>query len=333
MSFLTFLNTLPFFLGGSGGGKFSTETVGGKMHAKQITVKLSKAGSLHYKIGLTQHYKAVSLKIVGEINGTDWRLIRHLAGRDFNGQSTSGKLMALDLSEAKIVSGGDNYSYRCLTSDNALGNLAFEGCRRLTGLSLPSGITSIGVSAFEDCSGLTDLSVPSGVTSISHNAFKGCSRLTSLSLPPGLTSIASSSFHGCSRLTSLSIPSGVTSIGSNAFEGCSRLISLSLPPGLTSIASSSFHGCSRLTSLSIPSSVTSIGSNAFEGCSGLTSLYIYSEHFSKLGKDIFKGCNAKKCTLYVPVGTTDAFWLSEFGYFKNIVEFDPTDILYNHKNP
>ena len=42
--------------------------------------------------------------------------------------------------------------------------------------------------------------------------------------------------------------------------------------------------------------------------------------------DAFKGCDAKKCTVYVPMGTYDDYWLSDFGYFENIVEFDATGI-------
>lgn len=45
-----------------------------------------------------------------------------------------------------------------------------------------------------------------------------------------------------------------------------------------------------------------------------------------MGSDVFHGCDAKKCTVYVPKGTYDDYWLSEFGYFENIVEFDPTGI-------
>lgn len=45
-----------------------------------------------------------------------------------------------------------------------------------------------------------------------------------------------------------------------------------------------------------------------------------------MGRDVFLGCDAKKCTVYVPKGTYDDYWLSEFGYFENIVEFDATSI-------
>ena len=115
-------------------------------------------------------------------------------------------------------------------------------------------------------------------------------------------------------------------IGDLAFEGCSGLTSLTLPSGLTEIGSCTFRGCSGLTSLTLPSGVTKIGYYAFEGCSGLTSIYVYTEKLPDMGRDVFDGCDAKKCTVYVPKGTYDDYWLSEFGYFENIVEFDPTGI-------
>lgn len=318
---------------------------------KQIIVKLDEAGTLPGKIGSSKIYKITNLKIVGKINGTDLQLIRDMAGCDFYGSSTNGKLAILDLTEAKIESGGDAYyvSYSCRTMDDELGDYAFYGCKSLTSLFLPSSIISIGYYAFEDCSSLTSLSVPFGVTSIRDRAFSGCKSLTGLSLPSGITSIGDYAFWGCSSLIRLSLPCSVTSIGNSAFEGCSGLVSLSIPIGVTSISdyafsdcksltsfslpvsvssigNGAFLGCSSLTSLVFPSSVVSIANFAFEGCKGLTSLYVYAEKLPKMGTDVFGGCDAKQCILYVPKGTYDDYWLSEFGYFENIVEFDVAGI-------
>ena len=331
-------------------GSLSIQAADGLI-TKQITIKLDEAGTLPNKIGSTKKFQITNLKIIGEINGRDLQMIREMAGKDVRGNDTDGMLSVLDLSDAKIVEGGgyningfyyptsndkigDNAFCDCsgLTSltlpsgVTEIGNAAFEGCSGLASLTLPSGVTKIGYSAFEGCSGLTSLTLPSGVTEIGNAAFEGCSGLASLTLPSGVTKIGYSAFEGCSGLTSLTLPSGVTEIGNAAFEGCSGLTSLTLPSGVTKIGNAAFEGCSGLTSLTLPSGVAKIGDYAFHGCSGLTSIYVYAEKLPNMGNDVFEGCDAKKCTVYVPKGTYDDYWLSEFGYFENIVEFDPTGI-------
>ena len=149
---------------------------------KQITIKLEKAGTLPDRIASSEKYKITNLKIIGEINGTDLLMIRDMAGRNYTGNSTDGKLSVLDLSEAKIVKGGDYYykddywwsnSKNYYTSYNVIGDHAFQDCSGLTSLTLPAGITSIGDDAFWGCSGLTSLTLSAGITEISSGAFHG----------------------------------------------------------------------------------------------------------------------------------------------------------------
>ena len=148
---------------------------------EQITIKLEKAGTLPDSIGSSRKYNITNLKIIGEINGTDLSMIREMAGRNFSDDSTPpAKLSLLDLSEAKIVEGGDSYYYNYNTSNDVIGSNAFYKCSGLTSLTLPAGITSIGDEAFVDCSGLTSLNLPAGITSIGSEAFYGCSGLTSI---------------------------------------------------------------------------------------------------------------------------------------------------------
>ena len=150
----------------------------------QVTIKLDEAGTLPNKISYDQKNLITNLKIVGEVNGTDWNYIREMAGRDFKGEKTDGKLSILDLSEAKIVAGGDAYarfSENYYTSNDKLGDYAFYGCSGLTSLTIPSSVTSIGDKAFYSCWMLNSLTIPSSVTSIGDEAFYGCIRLTSLS--------------------------------------------------------------------------------------------------------------------------------------------------------
>ena len=184
---------------------------------KQITIKLEEAGTLPNKIGSSKKYLITNLKIVGEVNGTDWKMIREMLGYN---------LSVLDLSEAKIVEGGDyyyndypynNYSY---TSNDEIGDYAFSFCSRLTSLTLPAGITSIGKYAFQGCSGLTSINLPAGITEIGEGAFSECSGLTSLNLPAGITWIGERAFMDCSGLTSINLPDGITSINYGAFYNC-----------------------------------------------------------------------------------------------------------------
>lgn len=215
-------------------GCLSIQAADDGLVTKQITIKLDKAGTLPDRISESKKNLITNLKIVGEVNGTDWKFIREMAGCDYDMNITDGKLSILDLSDAKIVEGGSDYWEGSYTSNDNLGDHAFYGCNGLTSLTIPSSVTSIGDYAFYECCGLT--------------------------------------------------------------------------------------------SLSIPSSVTSIDWGTFFGCSGLTSIYAYPEKLPKLGTGVFYRCDAKNCTVYVPTGTYDDYWLSEFGYFDNIVEFDPAGI-------
>ena len=266
---------------------------------KQITIELERAGTLPDRIGSSRKYKITNLKIIGEINGTDLRMIREMAGRDYIGNSTDGKLSVLDLSEAKIVEGGDcyytdYYNNSYYTSNDVIGSYAFYGCSGLTSLTLPAGFTEIGYNAFSGCSGLKEVRFCIN-DNLDTYLTKGHPYIN--------VDCGIKYYINDKEITSIEIPSNVTTLGNYVFQGCSGLTSLTLPAGITEISE-----------------------GVFKGCSGLTSIYVYAEKVQKIGSDVFVGCDAKKCTVYVPMGTYDYYWLSEFGYFENIVEFDVTGI-------
>ena len=333
-------------------GCLSIQAANEELITKQITIKLDKAGTLPDKIASSEMYKITNLKITGEINGTDWKMIREMAGSNYKGEPTEGKLSVLDLSEARIVNGGGDYyyyDYNCYTSNDVIGKCAFYGCSGLTSLTLPAGITEIRNYAFRGCSGLTSLILPAGITYISAGAFYGCSGLTSLTIPTGVSIINEYAFYDCSSLTRLDLPSSIREIYHSAFMNCRNLTSLTIPSNVTYISSRAFSGCSSLKNITLPTRIFGIGDNAFYGCSnlnsltlsyelreineyafcdcnGLTSIYVYADKVPKMREDVFKGCDAKKCTIYVPKGTYGDYRSSDFGYFENIVEFDATDI-------
>ena len=201
-----------------------------------------------------------------------------------------------------------------------IGNYAFDGCTRLTSITIYNGV-KIGNHAFSDCTSLTKVNIRpsiigseafSGCTSltsitidndvkIGSGAFKGCTSLTEVNIPYAKI-IGDEAFSGCRGLTSVRIPKSVTSIGNATFSGCSSLTSLTIPNSVTSIGGDAFDGCSGLTSLTIPNSVTSIAYATFSGCRGLTSLTIPNS-VTLIGGYAFNGCSGLT-SITIPEGVT-----------------------------
>lgn len=141
-------------------------------------------------------------------------------------------------------------------------------------------------------------------------------------------------------MTSLIIPSSVTEIGGAAFKGCSSLVNLYykidekietyLRYGHLYInvecGIEYYLNDKKITSVAIPSTITELGRYAFQNCRDLTSVYV-SWQFPIPTGSAFYGVDISKCTLYVPQGTEQDYWLSPgWGDFGKIVEFDATGI-------
>ena len=105
----------------------------------------------------------------------------------------------------------------------SIGDDAFNGCNKLTNITIPNSVTSIGSFAFHYCDNLTNITIPDSVTSIGIYAFDGCDNLTSAIIGNNVTSIGNFTFQYCISLTNITIPDSVTSIGNKAFDGCNNL--------------------------------------------------------------------------------------------------------------
>jgi len=213
--------------------------------------------------------------------------------RDFVTMNEATALKVIDLSGANIIAYTGTWGTAGINSNsysaNTIPHYAFLNCIKLTSITIPSSVTSIGDGAFEGCTGLTSITIPLHVTSIASGAFSGCAGLTSINIPSSVTSIASGAFSGCTRLTSIDIPSSVTYIGGGAFADCAGLTWIDIPSSVTSIGEEVFFSCNSLSSITIPSSVTSIGANAFEYCWNLISTTIPSS-VDSIGNYAFSDC-------------------------------------------
>ena len=76
--------------------------------------------------------------------------------------------------ELKLEENGTKYGYNAsLITDTSIGDSAFSRCFKLTSITIPDGVTSIGDYAFEECS-ITSITIPNSVTSIGDRAFSEC---------------------------------------------------------------------------------------------------------------------------------------------------------------
>ena len=175
------------------------------------------------------------------------------------------------------------------------------------------------------------------VETLSSYAFNTCQALTSVYIPASCTSIDFNPFAGCTALKEIVVeesnPNYSSADGILYDKGKTTLISwptaegdIDIMPSVTTIENSAFGGCSALTSVDIPASVTMIGDYAFDRCSSLTSVYCHWDEPLECEPG-FEETVYENATLYVPVGTTDAYRsVSPWDKFINIEEKDYSGI-------
>ena len=269
--------------------------------SEPVFVEVQSAGSLSSLIEDSQKNQITDLTITGNLNGTDIRFIREMAGRDVEGNETEGTLSVLDLSGATIVSGGDYYYkqyFEYKTSDNEIGENMFIDC------------------------GLSSIVMPDDITVIGTGAFKGCANLVSASISEKVTNIKSSAFEGCSQLESVVFPQNITELGSLSFKGCKALKTFTFPK-VTSLADEILSVCDALVSVTIPETVTAVGSLVFAGCIKLAEIHVAASLPPDIGWSWqpFQNVDKNTCKLFIPAGSLASYnSAKEWGDFTNKIE-------------
>jgi hypothetical protein len=92
---------------------------------------------------------------------------------------------------------------------------AFSYCTSLKEITFPSTLTQLGCTnggygVLESCTRLTTVSIPGSVQSIGDKAFSWCTSLTDVVIQEGVVTLGSGIFDGCSALERISLPASIT---------------------------------------------------------------------------------------------------------------------------
>ncbi len=198
---------------------------------------------------------------------------------------------------------------------------AFYGCSKLANVNLHEGITTINSRAFFNCK-LTNITIPSTVTSIGNGAFKGnpttsvtwlpknCSigtddsapfystnsQITSFTFGDSVQAIPAYLCKSMNLIDTIVLPPSVKSLGTYAFAFCTRLKSINLPVTQQTLPVSFLEGCTSLESIELPATLTTISSDAFYGCSKLANVNLH-EGITTINSRAFYNCKLAEVTI------------------------------------
>lgn len=129
---------------------------------------------------------------------------------------------------------------------------------RITSVSIPASIVSIGACAFQDAN-LGAVTIPDSVLAIKHSAFytstgQGYSNVTSLTLGSGLATLDANAFFN-TAITEVVLPASVTAMNEGVFSQAQSLVSVTIkattPP--SGVDSNTFYGSGAGLKIYVPS--------------------------------------------------------------------------------
>ena len=180
-----------------------------------------------------------------------------------------------DESIPKFISRCENYGTSPIRQFIEMGVLSDYMGQYIEGhFDIPDGTKKIGDDSFTGLSKLTSVTIPDSVTTIGWGAFRS-SGLKEVTIPDSVTEIELGCFARCRNLSSVTIGNSVKSIDDNAF-GHTPITSIDIPESVENIASRAFMECSKLRKVVINNPNAYVGLNVFQGCNDLT-IYVRSE--------------------------------------------------------
>lgn len=203
------------------------------------------------------------------------------------------------------------------------------GCKGITDLTLPAGVTDIADGAFKQLTSLKTIQLsaentsfkvienvlynndvtkilcfpqmiegeyvmPSTISEIGDYQFYNCQNLTKVTLSDHIKTINNYAFQNCHKLNSVVIPASVESIGNLVFKDCIELTDVVFgeQSNLTTIGNQAFQNCNKLAEISLPAKLESIGEYGFADCTSLTDVsFEGNSNLQEIKNYAFQNCN------------------------------------------
>ena len=242
----------------------------------EITINVTETGTLSKHIGEDRIRTLKSLKIVGNLNGDDFKVIQQMQS-----------LIILDLSDANIVSGGEyllrynatNYNTTLSAENNVLKagmipqNVEYFFAPQT--LKETHGYYSYGLGAWspfqsscarfepyhhETMSKLKYVELPENLDSLGSYSFANTNleKINILNVPL----IGDFAFYGARKLQQIIIGEKQKVIGTGAFGHCTSLSKVIIQEGLEEIKDRAFHE-SEINEIHLPPTLKKIGFQSF----------------------------------------------------------------------
>ena len=173
----------------------------------------------------------------------------------------------------------------------------FNDDPNLVSVTLGAKVATIGTSAFAFAK-ITTLTIPASVTSMGGSCFANCTSLATIIFSATNCTKAANAFDssGPESGITVTVSDGVVKLPEDIFEDVAHVKSISLPDTLVTIGAGALYR-TNISSVTIPDSVTSIGDNAFSGCHSLASVTI-GEGVEEIGTGAFDDLTALASLAY-----------------------------------
>ena len=230
--------------------------------------RIYETGNLRYRLipGKTEDDQNLAVVVQGDYSSLTEVTIPERFTVSENGTNYRYFVYGIGFQAFKECSDLKTVTFNSRNASKIIGDYAFAGTRIST-LTLPATVESIGNYAFYDCRPLKNVEIPEGVETIGNNAFTYCNSLEKITIPGTVKTIGDYAFFK-SGLKEVVLQEGVGAIGIGSFAGLTFLKKVTLNEGIESIGESAFERDytdynQPFDSIYIPSTLRSIGKNAF----------------------------------------------------------------------